>query len=124
LYLPTDFQCDTDILDPAQRCTLCVSRDLPCSERTFGREREKKLQKLRNPWRDFSGGSITKKQTNSKGLTRPEAAMSAVGAAATLAEMFPAFPTSELVSIAEEIADEALFSEHVLPLEELFEEAQ
>jgi len=65
----------------------------------------------------LSGGRPVPKRNNRLGLTKAEVAMGAVSVAATLGDMFPGFPASEIASLTADAADPALFSG---ALEDLF----
>ena len=99
-----------------RRCTVCVARNLPCSPRTYGPERERKAQELRDSMAGLSGRRVSERN-NRLELSQAEAAMGAVLATATLADMFPRFPAADIASLTADAADEAVFSG---PLEDLF----
>ena len=55
-------------------------------------------------------------------ISKREAEFAAAEATTTLAAIFPSFPDSELDSIIKRIAEKALFSEDIIPLDNLFNE--
>jgi hypothetical protein len=118
-----DIQCEVDERDPAQRCTLCVSRRLHCSPRTFGPEKEKKLKatEIRESLCALSiDNANVVSDTTAAVATRQEIEDGVANAAFELGKLYPAFPAERLDSIVDDMTHGPLFSDESTPLEDLF----
>jgi hypothetical protein len=93
---------------------------LPCSPRTYGPEKERKIRENRQSLCDISAAVEPEGESfEIPIISETEAALGAMNAVLTLSEMFSEFSSSKLVGITNEIVDES-FSKDFFPLDGLY----
>lgn len=107
------------------RCSRCVSRKLPCSPRSYGKEKEGRLvRENRRALLDIAEDSREPGESPAAPvITDSEATWAGIGTVVTLSNIVQ-HPPPLLVSITNNVVEASLFSRDFVPLENLSLEPQ